>query len=542
MATTQYDYVALSHMWGVNHQKQIRLVKNRLQSFQSSVPWDELSSIYQEAIRVTLELGYRYIWIDSLCIIQDSPSDWEHEARRMAIVYGNAICNLASLFPPDTSSSTRADPRIWNPCILRTATTTQPGVYIRHLTSSWTLYFPEETQPWLVQRHWPLFSRAWTFQEYLLSPRTLLYGHENLMFQCSQLFYDELLGPIEKSQSTDKGRELFKARYFPSSLFQRSDDGGDGGLPALRFVLDWMNLVEEYRTRKLSFAKDRIIALAGIATAYHKLGDLTYLAGVWWEYLPLCLLWFVNKKPAALVRGQYPEIAPRGVEPVYTTEIEEQGVADTPSWSWFSVPMYRFWRTSCLFNDDEGSIWARSVREPERSSFENIYCAQPVFYQFPHHAANQYPEPDGFFDFKGLQVTLKALTWPVARDLPAELAVHIHEIQSSCIYDEDLFWIPVFKYHPDVAAKSPPRNGIFALILEFQIVRTAGECNIQRRLAGLVLVPGLEEGTWTRVGVWYLKIRVKGVAVERGGMGDVVKRWRQYSLTTSWKAEELSLV
>ena len=94
--------------------------------------------MYKEAIRVTLALGYRYLWIDSLAIIQDSDEDWTYEARRMAIVYGNATANLAFLFPPHSPSapSSREDPRSSNPCILRASSSHTPGIYIEHTKSS----------------------------------------------------------------------------------------------------------------------------------------------------------------------------------------------------------------------------------------------------------------------------------------------------------------------------------------------------------------------------------------------------------------------
>jgi hypothetical protein len=550
MTCERYEYLALSHMWGENHQNQIQLVESRLGEFIANVPWNELSLIYHEAIHVTRELGYRYLWIDSLCIIQDSVSDWNYEARRMASVYGNCVCNIAYLFPPDSNQPVRGDPRVWSPCILRTAMATTPGIYVRHLVDSWSRAFPEEQQDWLVQRNWPLFSRAWTFQEYLLSPRTLLYGHKNLMFQCSELFYDELLGPIASSGNitqTVRGRDFNKSRYFPGLVTRRKMRSGIdlSSSSALRLVLDWMSLVNEYRTRTLSYPCDRVIAFAGIATSYHKLISWTYLAGVWWEHMPLCLLWFVERKPAASVRSQYPEFK-RGEDIEYTADILEQGVASAPSWSWFSVPIWQLWRTSLVFNDDEPAAKRGSESDPDRSSFEHVYWACPRSYKFAGHEEDQCPHPDCFVDFANLRVTLDALIWPIDRDLPLDLALQFRTIQGSNNLDEYLQWNPTFSYHSDLHTTlkepHPPRNGIFALITEIQIVRTAGDYKIQRRLVGLVLLPAIQEGTWRRIGVWYLKIRIKNVAVEVGKVERVAKRWEKYRLTASWRAETLRLV
>jgi hypothetical protein len=544
MSSTNFTYLALSHMWGPDHTHQTRLLESNLLAFQTSIPWSALSDIYHDAIRTARALGYTFLWIDSLCIIQDSASDWTHEGQRMATVYGNCAANIAFLFPPSSPPPTRPDPRIWYPCVLRAATALEAGVYIRHPTSSWTQAFPPKDHEWLVQHGWPLFRRAWTFQEYLLSPRTLLCGHENLMFQCCCVFYDELMGPIAEGvkERPSQGRHMCKARYFPVGLKKERK----GGYAALRFVLDWMNVVGEYRARRLSYATDRVVAFAGIASAFRKLGGLTYLAGLWWQYFPLCFLWRVEKKPAAMLRSQYPDVCRRGEDAVYTDEIEETGVGEAPSWSWFSGPIYRFYRVSLLFNDDESAVHVRSEREPERSSVETIFSAEPTSYRFAKCKENEYPESSAFVDFAGLKITLTLLTWPVCNDMPADLARQIRTIQAANTLDEDVYWEPNFTYHPDIPfptkkSPSPPRHGSFALLSESQIVRTAGT-TIQRRLAGLVLVQGTQQDTWKRVGVWHLKIRIKGVSVEVGDVSGVAERWKEYSLTKTWKVETLVFV
>jgi hypothetical protein len=102
-----------------------------------------------------------------------------------------------------------------------------------------------------------------TFQEYLLSPRTLLLGHKSLMFQCSQLFYDELFGPIGDGHgstiATEKvslGTDLCKSRYFPASLQAvGAATTTASSLVVLSFMRDWLALINEYRARKLSFGK-----------------------------------------------------------------------------------------------------------------------------------------------------------------------------------------------------------------------------------------------------------------------------------------------
>jgi hypothetical protein len=553
MQNQSFDYLVLSYMWGTNHTQQLRLLQSNLGAFQEEVPRGkfEASDIYKEAVRVTLVLGYRYLWIDSLCIMQDSTSDWDLEARRMAIVYGNSVCNLAFLFPPNTpcKATARDDPRVWNPCILRPATADGLGVYIEHLNPELRGDFQndEKATDWLVQRNWPLFGRAWTFQEYLLSPRTLLLGGKNMMFQCSQLFYDELLGPIAEPPSSTslskQGKDRGKARYFPPSIHSLNKAESFSELDVLSFMLDWQNTLNEYRSRSLSFPKDRIPAFAGIASACSTLAQVTYLAGLWAESLPTCLLWSLDRKPPPLVRRE--NQLPNGPLPpsLWTSEIVEDVAQTAPTWSPFSVPIYKYHQQSFLFSSDEIYIRAKSLSNPGLVRWHDISCAKLLYYTFlgcpPNH-----PPASRFFAFGGVEIALEMRVFPVSKDWPADLACQIHRIQSK--EREGAFcWDPVLTYYPDDPSRraSPPQNAVYAVVAEFQIVRTAGKYTVQRRLAGLLLIPAAERGTWMRVGAWKLDLKVSGLDVTTENMVAVAQRWRGYSVVSEkWKIETIVLV
>jgi Heterokaryon incompatibility protein (HET) len=86
-------YATLSHCWG--HSTQTRLLRSNLSSFKQKLPWKELSKTFKDVFKVTRHLGIRYLWIDSLCIIQDSPEDWARESSAMSKVYSNGYCNIA---------------------------------------------------------------------------------------------------------------------------------------------------------------------------------------------------------------------------------------------------------------------------------------------------------------------------------------------------------------------------------------------------------------------------------------------------------------
>ncbi|KAH7384077.1 heterokaryon incompatibility protein-domain-containing protein [Phaeosphaeria sp. MPI-PUGE-AT-0046c] len=547
MTSESFEYLALSHMWGSPEKEHLQLQLKNTSDFQDDIPYHKLSAIYKEAIRTTLALGYRYLWIDSLCIIQDSSSDWAHEAKLMATVYGNAACNLAFLFPDTTS--TRSDPRDWNPVVLRHATPSKPGLYIQHSTFLLrSTYQNNEDQDWLIQRHWPLFSRAWTFQEYLLCPRTLLLGHKNLMWQCSAFFYDELLGPVAEAPATStgkRGRDMRKSRYFGPSLGPGSGEDECMSSPErLEYMIDWQALINEYRSRNLTKAKDRVIAFAGVARATANRDGLTYLAGMWAELFSLCLLWYVDKKAEATVRRSGKTVL-RGGTVEYFVKVHEEVVEAAPSWSQFKVPIYTHHQTYFELNDDEIFVRQKSLREA-RVCWDDLFWAELESFQFPGQAVNHYTE-EAYSDFTNLKVTLGLPTFPAKSSLPAHLSRTFDRIGATKGLDAQAQWVPDFTYFPDDPglSASVPRRSILALLYEFQIARVAGSFNIQRRLGGLVLMRAEEEGTWRRVGAWKLRIKICGVHVEEGNLRDVAKRWTGYGMFGAgegWGMERVVLV
>jgi hypothetical protein len=87
-------YATLSHVWGLTEFEKLNSANVKM--FKESVPPGALSKTFRDAIEVIRFLEIQYIWIDSLCIIQDQLDDWEIEASRMASVYGNSIINIAA--------------------------------------------------------------------------------------------------------------------------------------------------------------------------------------------------------------------------------------------------------------------------------------------------------------------------------------------------------------------------------------------------------------------------------------------------------------
>ena len=92
--TASVPYITLSHRWGTGNQ--IVLTKASLPAMSQRIDFANLSQTYQDAIAITRLLGLRYLWIDSLCIIQDSMVDWQTEAAKMGDIFKFSFCTIAA--------------------------------------------------------------------------------------------------------------------------------------------------------------------------------------------------------------------------------------------------------------------------------------------------------------------------------------------------------------------------------------------------------------------------------------------------------------
>jgi hypothetical protein len=87
-------YTALSYCWGSS--EFIKTTEEKLNDHKRGIAWTSLPKVFQDAITVTQKLGIRYIWIDSLCIIQNSSEDWHSESNKMCDIYANSHVTLAA--------------------------------------------------------------------------------------------------------------------------------------------------------------------------------------------------------------------------------------------------------------------------------------------------------------------------------------------------------------------------------------------------------------------------------------------------------------
>ncbi|KAI0522315.1 heterokaryon incompatibility protein-domain-containing protein [Xylaria bambusicola] len=289
-------YVTLSHRWG--NQRFMTLNTRTKDIFYRSVPAAALTPTFKDAIEATLRLGYHYIWIDSLCIEQDSADDWAAESQRMGEYYSNSVCNLAASKASDDGSGcfVNRNPLAAQPCLVReTWTNTSPQL---------TFHIHDSTYQFARTVHGcELGNRGWVIQETMLAPRTLYFGYDQVFWDCLGHRACEAYPAQWITQSS-----LNKIGRMPTYMYPNNSHLDN----KLSDFLRWETLIEDYSACSLTFPeKDKLIALSGIAKAFGDPAD--YLAGLWRDNFCILLLW----------------------QPAKATTRHQNFIA--PSWSWASM-------------------------------------------------------------------------------------------------------------------------------------------------------------------------------------------------------------
>lgn len=303
-------YATLSHRWGDSSPLTTTkaTLKNRLQG----IPLSSLPRTFQDAVLITRQLGLQYLWIDSLCIIQDDTIDWEIESVKMASIYQGAQFTIAAaaaqdghggcLFPRKPAvklelESPKSPQRSAKPG------TDTPIVYLR-IQASENRSIAQSS----------LGRRGWALQEALLSRRTIYFAQDQIFWQCARRTVSED-GTLDLQYRTAK--ELWKFK----SQNRRRNSHDPSVQTSLRNI--WWKLVEDYSSRQLSRKTDKLAALAGITTFFHERSTGAPLAGLWVQDLHFGLLW-TTKQPVSEALDVQDKSRPEHLH-------------DIPSWSWLSI-------------------------------------------------------------------------------------------------------------------------------------------------------------------------------------------------------------
>ncbi|KAB5542493.1 heterokaryon incompatibility protein-domain-containing protein [Coniochaeta sp. 2T2.1] len=325
-------YVCLSHCWG--KRPFLQTLSSTLNSHLDNIDFESLPLTFQEAIDITRRLGIRFLWIDSLCIIQDHMDDWRAEAAKMASIFQN--CYLVVSAAKGSNARDGLYSNFPSRCKTYTAkvsdkqaedgSTAEETISIRqtltHLTRAVGAY--EEGQ----QIPLPVVTRGWIFQERILAPRVLHCGPEELSWECREATCCQCI-PFPKPSWAHFSKRDFVHEPPPRTAIPNPPSQPRHGLALAQsashsadFEKSWYRVVEEYTQLHLTHEKDIFPALAGLANVVQSRTNWTYLAGLWREILPRALLWHARTTNAGSSTKRWPN-RPRSWR--------------APTWSWASV-------------------------------------------------------------------------------------------------------------------------------------------------------------------------------------------------------------
>lgn len=290
-------YIALSHRWGA--QKNLRTLNENLAEHLVKINVEDLSQTFKDAVEVTRDLGAQYLWIDSLCIIQDNGDDWAFEATQMGRIFERAYCTIAAVDAVDDSTGMDRGlflPREEDPLTVRFHCAPQKDpVQPERFRSKdgqpycWKYTFysnPEEDDdmtyanllkqhrliakprllgsPWQIMRskwNW----RGWIHQERILSRRMIYFSSTKLSWDC--------LTTSGEEESLGFAAPPLRAPNFESD------------------IQCWQSLTEDYTNCLLTFESDKLAAISGLAERLGKRSNRRYSAGIFQDANGNGLMW-----------------------------------------------------------------------------------------------------------------------------------------------------------------------------------------------------------------------------------------------------------
>ncbi|RFU24663.1 hypothetical protein B7463_g11675, partial [Scytalidium lignicola] len=311
-------YIALSHVWGAEIHNKLKM--KLLQEWSRSIDVRILPQSFQDAITVTRKLGLRYIWIDALCIVQDSLKDWELESSKMGDVFKNSFLTIAV-------SATSQDPDGFLTRNSPYASSCQLELLSTEGKSCGHVWVKPQASP-----KGKIDTRAWCLQENILSTRVLTFTSEECFFECRKNYRVSESGVYSFSDSRYfcSGGKLIEALSRAAKEFQNAEALDKSRREAICQTIaeHWYTMIGNpatchlvgsgYGTRHLTYTSDKLPALSGLAHEVHRIIQCKYLAGIWECHILLGLLWRRVRKD--MLRSEHIP--------------EKLGDPQAPSWSW----------------------------------------------------------------------------------------------------------------------------------------------------------------------------------------------------------------
>ncbi|KAL5325571.1 hypothetical protein ACEPPN_006699 [Leptodophora sp. 'Broadleaf-Isolate-01'] len=367
------QYATLSHCWG--KVRPMTTTMSTLSDRMQSIPLNLLPKTFQDTVLLTRKFRLKYLWIDSLCIIQDSKDDWEVESAKMGQIYRGSAITIAATSATDSRDGCFVEKQNWIesvPFETLDVDGLPATVYVQSVSQashdiSHNRLFEDE----------PLSRRGWVLQERLLSTRVLLYTASELVFECQTDLYCECGEFPFKRSFANADESLRSPTAYPAShqwkvlsllkdTFARASiwsmtllrDSSPSFLSilfnlALQYatnnrLLDrpkifqyWRHIITIYTQRCLTFDRDILPALSGLASLIQPLVLDAYLAGLWREDFHRQLLWCKACSHIRLTADDHALLKSLPFEQINQTFLPYRSRRTTelcpPTWSWASV-------------------------------------------------------------------------------------------------------------------------------------------------------------------------------------------------------------
>ncbi|KAF2197334.1 HET-domain-containing protein [Delitschia confertaspora ATCC 74209] len=293
--TTRQAYIALSHCWGdlpVEERKMYCTTQDNINRRLGGFSISELPKTFQDAIKVTRELGILYLWIDSLCIIQyeDNDEDWKRESSQMENVFSAAYCTIAASSAIDSNA----------------------GFLERHVSSEYVHVQNASGKRFYITTDIddfdndvgkaPLNTRAWVMQEGVLARRTIHFSANQMYWECGEGVWCENLTRLK---SPFKNKYFTLDPHFPKRLVRFGD----------RRTVNFISfLFQDYSKRHLTVLTDRHVAISGLEGRIRDALKCQSRYGIFQKYLHRNLLWKASDSKVKEILYDY----------------------HVPSWSWMA--------------------------------------------------------------------------------------------------------------------------------------------------------------------------------------------------------------
>lgn len=353
-------YVTLSYCWGPPEaaKMQLKMTSKNVDEFRAGIPLETMSPVMRDAVVVCRKLNVRYLWIDALCIMQDSREDWEVESSKLSEIYTKSrftLCAASSSSCQEgflTPTPDRGSPRLQIDCTysadeasgkrgaaIGNPNATGPLLTLRLETRGKAMMeFQNALDRDLAVPDCSWSGRGWTYQEKTLAPRKLIFGRSMVHYIDETMTVSTEGGRWQRITAT-YGRYTKtdpKARTNPVTLL-KSDNR------TFYRSLQWQQVVEQYTEMQWTFHADVFPALSGVATVFvqHTPDEWgweqdEYLAGLWKMDMHCTLLWYPQDRELLPARSLH--VLMDSLRSITGDEGDGDGVASftAPTWSWAS--------------------------------------------------------------------------------------------------------------------------------------------------------------------------------------------------------------